>query len=315
MGLPWSPAPGFTCQLWWIFHFHLRCSKLVAQLPQTRDGGKMESVGRGGWAGEAAREREAIRPSPLSWSRINQRVIYLRAALRPGARITMSASDKSQIPARQQQIVIGIPFMSHHMPSYPLQEKEKRALQQVGMGGQNLLISLSPWKERAPLGIHKGDAAVCLFEYQKGAWHGASWLLKANSHRFYQAGVWWSIIKHPTLVILGGRWNWGLRGVGGGGRIHGGVGASFCGTNLDGLGRQRRREYYLHKINSSKARVHTPIKLVNWLSMVCPWIYNTTTLFILSLDREDSPICMGILNVINNHNATCIFNGTGNGKL
>lgn len=124
----------------------------------------------------------------------------------------MSASDKSQIPARQQQIVIGIPFMSHHMPSYPLQEKEKRALQQVGMGGQNLLISLSPWKERAPLGIHKGDAAVCLFEYQKGAWHGASWLLKANSHRFYQAGVWWSIIKHPTLVILGGRWNWGLRG-------------------------------------------------------------------------------------------------------
>lgn len=42
--------------------------------------------------------------------------------------------------------------------------------------------------------------------------------------------------------------------------------------------------------------------------MVCPWIYNTTTLFILGLDREDSPICMGVLNVINNHNATCIFN-------
>lgn len=101
--------------------------------------------GEGGRGGEeAAREREAIRPSALSWSRINHRVIYLRAALRPGARITMSASDKSQIPARQQQIVIGIPFMCHHMPSYPLQEKEKRAPQQVGMGGQNLLISLSP---------------------------------------------------------------------------------------------------------------------------------------------------------------------------
>lgn len=106
-------------------------------------GGWREGEGEG--EGKSAREREAIRPSPLSWSRINHRVIYLRAALRPGARITMSASDKSQIPARQQQIVIGIPFMSHHMPSYPLQEKKERGLfQQVGMGGQNLLISLSP---------------------------------------------------------------------------------------------------------------------------------------------------------------------------
>lgn len=103
----------------------------------------------------------------------------------------------------------------------------------------------------------------------------------------------------------------GEGGVGGGG-IYGSGGTSFNGTNLDGW---RQSEYYFHKINSSKARVHTPIKLVNWLSMVCPWIYNTTTLFILSLDREDSPICMGIPNVINNHNATCIFNGTGNGKL
>lgn len=38
----------------------------------------------------------------------------------PGACITMSASDKSQIPTHQQQIVIGIPFMSRQMPSYPL---------------------------------------------------------------------------------------------------------------------------------------------------------------------------------------------------
>lgn len=29
------------------------------------------------------------------------------------------------------------------------------------------------------------------------------------------------------------------------------------------------------------------------------------------VDREDSPICMGVLNLINNRWATCIFNGSG----
>lgn len=38
--------------------------------------------------------------------------------------------------------------------------------------------------------------------------YGAPWLLKADSHCVYQAGVWWSIIEDPTLVTLCGRWNW-----------------------------------------------------------------------------------------------------------
>lgn len=71
----------------------------------------------------------------------------------PGVCITMSASDKSQIPTHQQQIVIGIPFMSHHMPSYPLPQKRAPS---GWMGGQNFLTSLSLWKELAPFWIHKG---------------------------------------------------------------------------------------------------------------------------------------------------------------
>lgn len=74
MGLPWSPAPGFTCQLWWIFSFHLRCSRLLGQRWR-RDGGKM---GRGVRACEGE-EREVIRPLLFSTSWINHRIIYLWA--------------------------------------------------------------------------------------------------------------------------------------------------------------------------------------------------------------------------------------------
>lgn len=59
----------------------------------------------------------------------------------PSARITVSASHKSRIPTHQQQIVIGIPFMSHQMPSYPLQQRRAPS---GWTGGQNLLTSSSP---------------------------------------------------------------------------------------------------------------------------------------------------------------------------
>lgn len=109
---------------------------------ETRDGGKTE---RGECASESGGGGEKGGDKALAaFNELDQSPRHLPAsALCPGACITMSASDKSHIPARQQQIVIGIPFMSHHMPSYPLRQK-KRVFQQVGMGGQNFLISLSP---------------------------------------------------------------------------------------------------------------------------------------------------------------------------
>lgn len=243
-------------------------------------------------------EKEDIRPLLLSTSWINHQIIYLRAqSARAPALLCLRVVHKSQIPTHQQQIVIGIPFMSHQMPYLPQQRRAPSGW----TGGQNLLTSLSPWKKLAPLWIHKGWLPFVNLNIKRN-WHGAPWLLKADSHSFYQAGVWWSIIKDPSLVTLSRRWNWGFGGLWWWGYIF------LWWTWMGEIQWRRESEYYLHKINSSKEWVRTPIKLVNWLSMVCPWIYNTTTLFILGLDREDSPICMGVLNVINNHNGTCIFN-------
>lgn len=162
----------------------------------------------------------------------------------------------------------------------------------------------------------KGKGYLLLIWISKGDYHQPTPPRSLDCYRQYpqsfcQAGVWWSIIKDPALVTLSGRWDRDRRGWLRRGHIFlwwtGKVGEQ-------GHGREES-EYYLHKINSSKEWVHTPIKLVNWLSMLCPRIYNTTTLFILGPDREDSPICMGVLNVINNHNATCIFNGAEMGTF
>jgi len=58
----------------------------------------------------------------------------------PGACITATAEKKSQILTYQQQIVIGIPFMSHQMPSDPLQQRRAPS---GWTGGRNLLTSSS----------------------------------------------------------------------------------------------------------------------------------------------------------------------------
>lgn len=80
----------------------------------------MESGGWRGGGDKAPRRSHGVGSITASFT------CEARSARAP--RITMSASDKSHIPARQQQIVIGIPFMSHHMPSYPLQENRNGGL-------------------------------------------------------------------------------------------------------------------------------------------------------------------------------------------
>lgn len=154
-----------------------------------------------------------------AFNRLDQSPDHLPAStICLSACITMSSSHKSQIPAHQQQIAIGIPVMSHQMPSYPLQQRKAPS---GWTGGQKFLTSLSPWKDHDPFWIHKGLVTICLFEYQKGLARGPLTV------SFYQAGVWWSIIKDPALVTLSGRWNWGFRGF-----VV--VGAHLSVVNLDG---------------------------------------------------------------------------------
>lgn len=74
-GLPWSSAPGFTCQLWWSFSFHLCYCKLLGQCMRR----EMEGRWAGGAEGSERAERREIRLSPLSTTRINHWIIYLLA--------------------------------------------------------------------------------------------------------------------------------------------------------------------------------------------------------------------------------------------
>lgn len=68
-------------------------------------------------------------------SLINRWIIYLQALSAPAP-----AQDKSQILTHQQQIVSGVPFISHHMPSYSLQQRRAPS---GWTGGQNPLTSSS----------------------------------------------------------------------------------------------------------------------------------------------------------------------------
>lgn len=161
MGLPWSPAPGFTCQLWWIFSFHLCCSKLLGQCWRQKMEGRWEEGAACEWGGRKGGDKALA-----AFNELDQSPHHLPAStICPGAYITMSAPDKSQIPTHQQQIGIGIPFMSHHMPSYPLQQKRAPS---GWMGGQNFLTSLSPWKELAPFWIHKGELPFVYLNIKRG---------------------------------------------------------------------------------------------------------------------------------------------------
>lgn len=135
--------------------------QITGTVLETRDGGKM---GRGGaceWGGRKGGDKALT-----AFNELDQSPHHLPAStICPGAYITMSAPDKSQIPTHQQQIVIGIPFMSHHMPSYPLQQKRAPS---GWMGGQNFLTSLSPWKELAPFWIHKGELPFVYLNIKRG---------------------------------------------------------------------------------------------------------------------------------------------------
>lgn len=174
---------------------------------ETRDGGKTNK--RSVSQLEGSERLGEIRLSLLPTIWINHRDHLPASTNCARAGITATTQHKSRIPAHGQQIVIGIPFTSHQMPSYPLQQ---RGAPSGWTGGHNLLTSLSPWKEHAPFQIHKGQLPFVNLNIKRG-WHGAPWLLKADSHSFYQAGVWWSIIKAPTLVTLSRRWNWGSGGL------------------------------------------------------------------------------------------------------
>lgn len=101
MGLPWSPASGFTCQLWWIFVLPFRCSKLLGRSwRQEMDGG----LGDVGCKQVRRGEREEIRPSLLP--------------TKPGW--------KARISTYEQQIFIGIPFIIHYIKA------SSEGLHQVG---------------------------------------------------------------------------------------------------------------------------------------------------------------------------------------
>lgn len=76
MGFPWFPAPGFTCQLWWIFSLYLRCSKLPGQRVRQERWREDEDEGE---EGEEAEEEGKTEASLLSNGRINHRIIYLQA--------------------------------------------------------------------------------------------------------------------------------------------------------------------------------------------------------------------------------------------
>lgn len=131
-----------------------------------REDGERGARRRGWWGGWRKGDKALA-----AFNELDQSPRHLPAsALCPGACITMSASDKSHIPAHQQQIVIGIPFMSHHMPSYPLWQK-KDGFPTGWNGWPEFPNKLVPMKRARSIWNSQRSVSVCLFEYQKGlAW-------------------------------------------------------------------------------------------------------------------------------------------------
>lgn len=102
MGLPWSSASGFTCQLWWIVSLLFRCSKLLGRYWRQEMDGGLRGVR---WKQVSREEKEAIRTSLVA---------------------SNGPSWKARISTYEQQISIGIPFIMH------LIEANTEGLHQVG---------------------------------------------------------------------------------------------------------------------------------------------------------------------------------------
>lgn len=122
---------------------NLQLPSLLLQITGTaRETREME----GRWARVSEGGREGGDKARAAFNHLDQSSDHLPAStICLSACVTMSASHESQIPTHQQQIVIGIPFMSHHMPSYPLWQRRAPS---GWTGGQNFLTRPSPLKKK-----------------------------------------------------------------------------------------------------------------------------------------------------------------------
>lgn len=149
MGFPRFLAPGFTCQLWWIFSICLCCSKLPRQ------------CWRRGWGGEGGFRGGGEGAALLTSGRINHRIIYLRALFGKTAR----AIDLHQrnLEARHRDIKNKL-SLAFHLWAIKWNHMAQSA-GSVWTCGEEL--SVEPELKRIHRITLKKMPVICWFEYQK----------------------------------------------------------------------------------------------------------------------------------------------------